>query len=99
MNKEINYWQPRVMRHIGGRKGDEYAIHEVYFDKDDNVVTYTSDALSPLETSVINLKNILLKCLNQVSDEIALGDSQYPYSRKDIEFWLSFIDESPIDYK
>lgn len=96
--KEIEYWRPRVMRHPGGKEGDTYAIHEVYYDEADTVVTYTEDALTPKEKSVTDLKIYLLGCLAQENEEYVMGDSQYTYTKEDIEFWLRYIDESPINF-
>lgn len=99
MNGEIAYWQPRVMRHQGKEKSDEYAIHEVYFDADDLPVTYTEDSLSSRFASIEALKNFLLACLEKDEEEFVMGDLSYTYVKDHIEFWLEYIDEPPIDYK
>jgi hypothetical protein len=97
-DKGISYWQPRVMRHREGESGDQYAIHEVYFDDQDAVETYTEDALSPRMPSVSELKAFLVDCLKQDKEKFVMGDLQYTYEKEDLEFWLEFIDAASIDY-
>jgi hypothetical protein len=99
MSKDIDNWQPRVMRHHQGNEGELYAIHEVYFGKDNTVVTYTEDTLTPKKGSVSELKDFLLSSLNQEKEEFEMGDSRYIYSKEDIELWLNYIDELPINYE
>lgn len=87
------------MRHLKETGDEEFAIHEVYFDDLDKVVTYTEAALSPREISVETLKVCLLELLAQSEDGVALGDLGYVYSREDIQLWLEHIETPPIDHK
>jgi len=98
MHGDIHYWQPRVMRHSTNLKKEEYAIHEVYFNINDEVITYTCDALSSREASVELLKTELIKLRDYSTDEIILGDYGYIYDKEDIVFWLEFIDKPVIDF-
>jgi hypothetical protein len=98
VDEENSYWNPRVMRHREGETGDQYAIHEVYFDDHDIIEGYTADALSPLMPSVSELKAFLVDCLKQDKEEFVMGDLQYTYEKEDLEFWLEYIDAVPIDY-
>lgn len=86
------------MRRHKEHKGDVYSIHEVFFDKEDNVVTYTEDALTPEKESISDLKNLLLDCLKQEKAELIFGDSNCTYSKEDIKYWLEYITEPPIIY-
>ena len=96
---KVSYWAPRVMRHHSAEGSEEYAIHEVYFSQDDRVVTYTVDALSPREASVEALKGKLLDLVHGGDEEMTLGDLGYTYVREDLEHWLEYVDQPPIDYE
>ena len=98
-DQEIAYWMPRVMRHQIHPNGEEYGIHEVYFGKDNEVVAYTEDALSPRASSVSSLKTTLLGLLVQGQPTITSGDLGYDYTTDDVQAWLGSLEDQPIDYK
>jgi hypothetical protein len=94
-----SYWEPRVMRHHTAEGGQEYAIHEVYFDNGGNVNGYTTDALSPREPSIERLRATLVRLLDQGAEEITCGDLGYTYDRGAVEDWLTSLDDPSLDYK
>ncbi len=98
MPTEISYWEARVMRHAKQGGPDEFAIHEVYFSENDEIVTWTEDTLSPREDSVQGLRETLEWFLAQPNEHIECGDLHYSYAKEDIENWLSHIDQPVIDY-
>lgn len=98
MPTEISYWEARVMRHSKQEGADEFAIHEVYFSENDEIVTWTEEALSPRENSVEALRETLERFLTQPNEEIECGDLHYSYAKEDIEYWLRRIDQPVIDY-
>jgi hypothetical protein len=75
-----------------------FAVHEVYFDEKNEIITYTEDALSPRENSVDKLKVALKRLLMQPGEEVICGDFHYSYSKETLEYWLSQIDLPIIDY-
>jgi hypothetical protein len=95
----ITHWQPRVIRHTYSDGRTEYAIHDVYFGENDQVVTYTEDALSPREDSIAALERALSRLWELSAQEpVQSGDLQYDYEREDIQEWLQAISLDPVDY-
>lgn len=95
-DRPIHYWQARVVRCDSRLHMDSFAIHEVYFDETDDVVTYTEDALSPRAPSVEALRTELRSLLQQEGD-IVCGDREYTYAREEIEEWLASLEQAVVD--
>ena len=98
-DEQVTFWQPRVMKHRMPLGGEQFAVHEVYFDgRDGHIKFYSKDAMSPRETSVDRLKSKLLELLDHDEDEFAPGDLGFMHHKDDIRFWLEFIDFPPFVY-
>ena len=92
-------FEPRVMRHQNNTGSAQFAIHEVYFDEKNQVVSYTTDALSPKADSINDLKQTLIAFIKSHNDMIVCGELNYEYSKSDIQMWLENIDRTPLDYQ
>jgi hypothetical protein len=84
------------MRHMGPSGQEEYAMHDVYFGEDDQVITYTAEALSPRRPTVEELRAALKELCLQGVDEVVTGDLAYSYPIERIHEWLQYIDEAPL---
>ncbi len=78
--------------------GDEYAVHDVYFDTAGRVVTHSADALSPREASVPDLREAIRFLIRKAEGkEVRTGDLGYTYTWEDLETWLACLELPPID--
>src|SRR5947209_4892591 len=75
--ESIAYFGPRVMRHRTETGEERFAIHEVYFGKDGQVITHTEDALSDRASSIDQLRDVLQRLLEQEGAEMTTGDLNY----------------------
>jgi hypothetical protein len=96
-DSEIAYFETRVIRHRTDAGTEEYAIHEVYYGKEGEIITHTLEALSPRRSSLEELKSALITLLEEGGGEITTGDLNYSYPREYIEDWLCCIDDPPIE--
>jgi hypothetical protein len=97
MDERLVRFQSRVMRHRKS-EGDEFAIHEVYLNAQDQVVTYTLDALSPRVRSVEQLRMTIEGLILRNDEGIETGDQNFFYSRGDMEEWLRCLDKAVLDF-
>ncbi|HTE16746.1 MAG TPA: hypothetical protein VK689_00020 [Armatimonadota bacterium] len=88
-----------MIRHGGGTGREEFAIHEVFFSEDGDVVTHTLDALSPRASTVEVLRRALLDMLGSGKADITAGDLGYSYAPEDVEQWLASTEQPPVDYQ
>lgn len=95
---EIHYWEPRVMRHVNEDGSIEFGIHDVYFNKENQVITYSTECLSPRYPTITELKARLPDLLPNLGSEITCGELDYAYSREDIEDWIEGAGKDIIDY-
>ncbi|MBW3625292.1 MAG: DUF2321 domain-containing protein [Armatimonadetes bacterium] len=92
----FSYCEPRIMRRRT-EAGEEFAIHEVYFDGKGTIIGYTEDALSPREPTVERLKESLLRLMERRGEPITSGDLQYTYDSEDVKEWLRCFASSLLD--
>jgi hypothetical protein len=98
MSDELSYWEPRVMRHREHDGTEEYAIHEVYFNTNQEAVMWTEDSLSAREPSLERLRDALERLLKSGHDEVTTGDLGYTYDREYIQEWLDSLSQPVLDY-
>ncbi len=96
---QLAYWEPRVMRHQDPSGRVEFAVHEVYFDTNGAVVSWTPDAVSPRAPTVEALREALRALLASGGEEMVLGDLGETYPREDLEWWLQNLDLPPLEYR
>lgn len=96
---DIDYFQPRVMRHLTLDGEVEYAIHDVYFNRRGEVVLWTDAARSDRASSVAALKQKILDLVQSGVDEAVCGDIGYAHLRSHFEHWLEHIDDDVIPYE
>jgi hypothetical protein len=100
MTAEIAYWQPRVIRHPLPDGSAEYAVHDVYFGKDGDVITYTEHARSARKGSVAELESWIRSVLSEGKMEVVCGDLGYTHTIDEhLSHWLEHIHDPPIDYQ
>jgi hypothetical protein len=96
--ERIAYYAPRVMRHRIDEGRCEYAIHDLYFDADDKVTTYTKAARSNRFSTVAELKAWIVEVLPKAENGIVCGDLGYSHSAYHLSHWLEHVDDPVIDY-
>jgi hypothetical protein len=89
-----------VMRHRSGNGNVEYAIHEVYFNADDQPVTWTEDALSPRESTLDGLRMKLEAIRDRMGEdeEVQIGDLDYSYVKEDLDDMMWSFSKLVLDY-
>jgi hypothetical protein len=97
--KELAYWRPQVMGHVGSDGRVEYAFHDVYFEGDGSVITYTLAARSMRRGSVAKLETWVRDNLERARDGIVCGDLGYVHSDQDLALWLDHIRDPPIQFE
>ncbi len=93
------YFEPRIMRHRVDEGRCEYAIHDVFFDADGNIATYTSAARSNRFSTVAELKTWILEMLSKAENAITCGDLGYSHSVDHLSHWLKHVDDPVLDYE
>jgi len=68
-------WNYRVMKHVGAPDGtnDWFAIHEVYYDNNGNVASWTVDEIAPIsdhEGGLLEIIDLMRGCLNKPTLEL-----------------------------
>lgn len=97
----LSYFHPNVMLHKRPNGEEEYAVHDVFFNESGDAIDWTIEALSPRMPSVQNLKEELIRLLQEKKHsghEIICGDAGDQTAAADIEFWLEYIDGPPIPW-
>ncbi len=95
----MDYWKPQILKHTLKNGKTEYAIHEVYFNSNDEVETWTQDAISDRFKTKKLLKASLIEFINSGKESIVCGDKKYSYSLNNVKFWLEYVEDKTIDYK
>jgi hypothetical protein len=86
------------MRHRGAGGSAEYAMHDVYFEREKGVVGYTREARSPRLPSAAKLKAWIEEQLGSGRDTVVCGDLGCEYAREDLELWLRHAEDPPLEY-
>jgi hypothetical protein len=97
--KELAYWRPQVMRHVGSDGRIEYAFHDVYFAGDGSMITYTLAARSVRRDSVAELEAWVRDNLERARDGIVCGDLGYVHSGEYLALWLDHVHDPPIQFE
>ncbi len=87
------------MRHQNPSGRMEFAVHEVYFDIQGAVISWTPDAVSPRASTVDALRKALRTLLASGEEEMVLGDLRETYPREDVEWWIQQLDIPPLEYR
>ena len=85
------------MRHTQEQGEQTFAVHEVYFGSEGQVIAYTEDAISPHAATVSKLREAIILLLKR--EKPVSGDLGYVYPHEDIREWLNNIDLPPIEYE
>ncbi len=76
----------------------EYAIHDVYFTREDRPVSWTEHARSPRLQSLVALRQWISAHLAAHDEGVVCGDLGYEHRNHDFELWLTCLDEPPLEY-